>query len=289
MKLFKSAGIAASFFALMLASAISVAAQGQLDPNVVESSREPASLSLTISTPGVYKLKRDIWVRSGDAITVTTDDVTIDLDGHTVSTRTAHTGRGVFINGATGVKVVNGRISGFAANVMVMNSVNVKIENLQIAGGSFQPGLNGDGPSEIGIALVNTRASVIKANTISSVNLGIFVRGNESTGNRIVDNTVVGGSVPANNLLGICYNPAAGEDAATQGPRGDLIYNNHIARFGFAIAISAGSVNNIFRGNNLASFSGGFREANALTAGGGTNLSVANQETQIPVTTLARP
>lgn len=262
-------------------------AQGQLDSNIIESSRDFAALPLNINNPGVYKLKRNLWIQNGDAITITADGVTLDLDGHTISTRTAHTGRGIFIDGATGVRVINGRVSGFAMNVVVMNSVNVNVENLQITGGGFQPGLNGAGPSEVGILILNSRNGMVRDNNISSVNLGIFVRGGQSTGNRIFDNTLVGGAIPANNLLGICYNPAPGEDAA--GPRGDLIYNNHIARFGFAIAVSAGSINNIFRENNLASFSGGFREPNAFTTGGGTNVANENLEVLLPATSLIKP
>lgn len=285
--LFKVAIFTFALSVSLLANYSQAFAQGQLDSNIIESSRDFAALSLNINNPGVYKLKRNLWIQNGDAITITADGVTLDLDGHTISTRAAHTGRGIFVNGATGVRVINGQVSGFAFNVMVMNSVNVNVENLQITGGSFQPGLNGGGPSEVGILILNSRNGMVRDNNISSVNLGIFVRGGQSTGNRIFDNTVVGGAIPANNLLGICYNPAAGEGDA--GPRGDLIYNNHIARFGFAIAVSAGSVNNIFRENNLASFTGGFREPNAFTTGGGTNVANENLEILLPATSLIKP
>ncbi|MBI1763415.1 MAG: hypothetical protein HYR56_18475 [Acidobacteria bacterium] len=285
--LFKGALFACVFSVTLLAISNPTLAQDHLDSSIIESSRDFATLPLTIGNSGLYKLKRSIQVQSGDAITITADSVTLDLDGHTVSTQAAHTGRGIFVNGATGVRVINGRVAGFASNVMVMNSVNVNVENLQITGGGFQPGLNGGGPSEVGIQLLNSRGGMVRDNNISSVNLGIFVRGGESTGNRIFGNTIVGGAIPANNLLGICYNPAPGEDPA--GPRGDLIYNNHIARFGFAVSVSAGSINNIFRENNLASFTAGFRGTNAFTTGGGTNVAEGNLEVQLPATSLIKP
>lgn len=97
-----------------------------------------------------------------------------------------------------------------------------------------------------------SKSVLIKNNNLSSVNLGIFVRGGASTGNRIFENVIVGGGNPANNLLGICYNPAP--NAGQDGPRGDNIYNNLIARFNFAVAISPGSIHNIFNENNFASF-----------------------------------
>jgi nitrous oxidase accessory protein NosD len=132
--------------------------------------------------------------------------------------------------------------------------------------------------------LIQTRGAYIENNTITSTNLGVFVRGGNSTGNRIFENVIVGGANPANNLLGICYNPAAG--AGTEGPRGDNIYNNHITRFNFGIAISAGSISNIFNENVLASFTGGFRGTGVLTADGGTNISEGNISVIIPSTVL---
>lgn len=141
-----------------------------------------------------------------------------------------------------------------------------------------------NGPSEIGVLIVNGRAVSFNDKVISSVNLGIFVRGGASTGNRIFENIVVGGANPAHNLLGICYNPTAG--ASTEGPRGDNIYNNVITRFGYAIAVSSGSVSNIFNENNLASFIGNFREPQFFVNGGGTNVDEGNIGVLIPSTVL---
>jgi hypothetical protein len=237
--------------------------------------------AVTISQPGFYKLSDDITVTSGNAITITASNVTLDLGGNTVSTNAAGTGNGIFVNGTSGVEVRNGKVGGFNANVNVTNGVNVRVRNLQIVGRGLAPN---NGPSEIGVLLIQTRGAYIENNTISSVNLGIFVRGGNSTGNRIFENVIVGSGTPANNLLGICYNPAAG--AGTEGPRGDNIYNNHITRFNFALAISAGSISNIFNENITASFTGGFREPQALTTGGGTNVSEGNISVIIPATVL---
>jgi hypothetical protein len=237
--------------------------------------------AVTISQPGFYKLSDDITVTSGNAITITASNVTLDLGGNTVSTNAAGTGNGIFVNGTSGVEVRNGKVGGFNANVNVTNGVNVRVRNLQIVGRGLAPN---NGPSEIGVLLIQTRGAYIENNTISSVNLGIFVRGGNSTGNRIFENVIVGSGTPANNLLGICYNPAAG--AGTEGPRGDNIYNNHITRFNFALAISAGSISNIFNENITASFTGGFREPQALTTGGGTNVSEGNISVVIPATVL---
>lgn len=236
--------------------------------------------SITISRAGYYRLSNSFSVRSGDAITITASNVTLDLGGNTVSAATAGNGRGIFINGASGVEIRNGKIGGFNTNVAVANGINVRIRNLQIVGQGLAPN---NGPSEVGVLLFQTRGAYVENNTISSVNLGIFVRGGNSTGNRIFENVIVGGATPANNLLGICYNPAT---EGTEGPRGDNIYNNHITRFGYAFAISPGSVFNVFNENIAASFSGSFREPEALTTNGGTNVSDDNIAVTIPATVL---
>jgi hypothetical protein len=239
--------------------------------------------TVTITQPGVYVLGRDIRVSSGDGIVITASGVTLDLNGRSVTTDARGTGRGIAIVGATGVEVKNGRVGGFMMNVQLMNSTNVTVRDLRITGAGLAPN---NGPSEIGVVFVNSRGAFITRNTVTNVNLGMLIRGIQSTGNRISENTLVGGANPANNLLGICYNPAPGADAAVDGPRGDVIYNNHIARFGYAIAISEASAYNIFSENTLASFVGAFREPQALTTGGGTNLAEGNLATTIPMTML---
>ena len=237
--------------------------------------------SITINRPGNYRLRDGVDVRNGNGVTITASNVTLDLGGNTVSTDAEGTGNGIFINGGSGVEVKNGKVSGFNFNVNVTNGVNIRIRNLQIVGKGLAPV---PGPREFGILLLQTRGANIENNVISSVNLGIFIRGGSSTGNRIFENVIVGGATPTSNLLGICYNPASG--AGTEGPRGDNIYNNHITRFGYAFAISARSVFNVFNENISASFVGAFREPETLTTNGGTNVSEGNIGVRIPETVL---
>ncbi len=245
-----------------------------------------ASAQWTINRPGNYKLFHNHNVGSGDGIIITASNVTLDLNGRTVTTSARGTGRGIVVQGARGVTVTGGGVSGFNANVALTDSQNVKLEGLQIIGDGLAPS---GGPTEIGILLINSWSCDIVGNTVSSVNLGVFVRGERSTGNRLMKNIIVGGATAANNLLGICYNPAptpAGGTPNPAGPRGDSIYNNHIARFGFAIAVSVGSVSNMFNDNTLASFTGGIREPQFFTAQGGTNVDGDNVIVTIPATNL---
>ena len=232
--------------------------------------------SWIISRPGNYSLSHDITANSGDAIIITAAGVTLDLNGRNVTTRSAGTGNGIVIRDADRVTIKNGSVSGFNTNISIQSSEGSCVEDVRIIGKGLAPN---NGPSEIGILVLNSRSSVIRKNTVSSVNLGVFVRGAESTGNRIEQNVIVGGTTNANNLLGICYNPAP--EAGVAGPSGDSIYNNHIARFGYAVAVSSGSVSNLFIDNTLSSFVGPFREPQAFTAQGGTNAEFDNSSTLI--------
>lgn len=236
---------------------------------------------IVISRPGLYRLRDDLRVRSGNAIMIRASNVTLDLGGNSVTTESPGAGSGVLVAGVSGVEVRNGKVGGFNVNLNAMNAENVRFRNLQVVGRGLAPN---NGPTEIGVNLVQTRGAYVENNVITAVNLGIFVRGGFSTGNRIFENVITGGATPSSNLLGICYNPAP--NAGTDGPRGDNIYNNHITRYGYAIAISAGSTHNVFNENILASFIGGFREPEVLTTGGGTNVAEDNIMVTIPPTVL---
>jgi len=244
-----------------------------------------ASAQWRITRPGSYKMSSDRNIGKGDGIIITAQNVTLDLNGFTVSANTRGTGRGIVVENARNVKIHGGIITGFNTNVDLVDSQNVSVYGLQISGDGLAPS---GGPTEIGIRLINSWGSHIQNNSISSVNLGIFVRGARSTGNRITQNVVVGGSTAANNLLGICYNPEGGT-AGPEGPRGDAIYNNHIARFGYAVAVSDQSISNMFTENTLASFIGAFREQQNFVIQGGTNVEIDNTSVIIPSTNLERP
>ncbi len=250
-------------------------------------SASSANAQWTISRSGSYKLHSNYTVGSGHGIIITASNVTLDLNGFGAITTANATltapapgpdgTRGITVQGARNVEIKNGRVVGFNSNVTVMNSQNVRVDGLQISGANLAPA---GGPTEVGVTVINSSACDIQNNTISSVNLGLFIRGAGSSGNRLMKNIVTGGTITGNNLLGICYNPDGSADPA--GPRGDSIYNNHIARYGFAVAMSPGSVSNMFNDNTLASFTGAFREPAAFAANGGTNVEFDNTAVLLP-------
>ncbi len=77
--------------------------------------RVPIYSTIDISAPGHYYLTRDFAYTGGDAIDVMCNDVTIDLNGHTV------TGNGVYggidITGRTNITIFNGTLKNFGKGV----------------------------------------------------------------------------------------------------------------------------------------------------------------------------
>src|SRR6266852_5425503 len=176
-----------------------------------------AAPAMLIDKPGTYALANDITVASGDAIMITANGVTLDLAGHNVSVSAPGQGRGIVILNAKGVRVTNGRVGPFAIDVHLDGSENVTVDGLQIVGANLAAlgaagnpadprASGGPGFAEVAVLLTNARGSVVRNNTITSVNAGIFNRGGGSTGCLFQDNTITGGANGANDILAICFN-----------------------------------------------------------------------------------
>lgn len=227
----------------------------------------PIHRPMIITEPGSYVVRRGFSLQgAGTAVVIRADSVTLDLNGHTLAGPGDKQGVGISVENATGVRIRGGVLAGFGTGVQVMGSTNVEIEKLQIAGND----LGGTPPNiEVGILILDSRGVVVRDNLVTNTFLGVFVRG-ASGGNRIALNTLTGGT---KGELGICYNPAAGK---SDGPTGDLVYNNLISRWNRGIATSANSLHNIFRGNDVAYFEAGVDEKTP-----GSNTFAANTLVQI--------
>lgn len=98
-----------------------------------------STTTVTISQPGSYVLTGNITVGAVDGISINASDVTLDLNGFTISTTSSNVGayRGVFIHG-NNVVIRNGRIKG-----------NYQNDSGTLIGGGFAAAVEGDlgGPS----------------------------------------------------------------------------------------------------------------------------------------------
>jgi nitrous oxidase accessory protein NosD len=206
----------------------------------------PVTGPTVIARPGCYVLSRNFSLEeSGTAIAIAASNVSLDLAGRTVTGPGGKQGVGVRIEGASAVRVFGGMLTRFGTGIEVRDANNVRIEGLHIHGEDA----GGPPPGEVGVLVFNSRAVFVERNVISQTFLGVFVRGGGSGGNRIAENTLVGGE---NGQLGICYNPDGSGNP--DGPSGDLVYNNLVSRFNVGIQTSAGTSGNIFRENDIAYF-----------------------------------
>lgn len=223
-----------------------------------------------IDRPGAYVLLDNRMLRTPDGvgISITASNVSVDLNGHTISGFGGKMGTGVRIQGVAGVKVYNGGIANMAFGVSVMMSNNVVLRGLRIRG----EGLTVTAPPpETGIMIGQSRNVVVEDNALYNVGLGIFVRGGNSWGNRIANNTITAGT---NGILGICYNPADGDP---EGPRGDTVYNNSITGFGTGVQASATSRTNLFKGNFIW-----YTTGVAVDLQNSTNVDMDNFKARLP-------
>jgi parallel beta-helix repeat protein len=222
-----------------------------------------------ITRPGQYVLRRSVTMAGdGPAVVIKANNVTLDLDGYSLSGPGGKTSVGILVEGQHNVRIRNGHVASFGIGVRIVDSRGVDVHDLVITG-EDQPAA----PPEVGILAVNSRGLRITENTVSRTFLGIFVRGGGSGANTIKSNTVAGDQ---NGQLGICYNPAMGADPATDGPQGDVVTGNHVSRFNVGIQASPASRGNVFADNYVAAFETGVDERTP-----GSNVFTDNQVVMI--------
>jgi hypothetical protein len=222
-----------------------------------------------ITAPGVYRVA-DNFSATGDGIVIQSDYVLLNLDERTITGPGNKAGRGIVLDGVQNVVVRNGNLRTFGVGTALLGTSAALVRNVNLRGGDEVANPPAGIPPQIGVLLVNSYRNFIVGNKYRDVNLGVFVRGGNSFNNTIVRNTVSAG---ANGLLGICYNPAAGEGDA--GPQNDFVAQNVLNRFGTGIQMSGGSRENRFTRNTIYYFNLPYEDFN------GTNVFENNRTQQV--------
>lgn len=222
--------------------------------------KQPSEFPLVISAPGSYRLRGNITVPDANttAIQVDADNVTLDLNGYTISgptvcaappannpltcTPAAGTGYGIKSD-HVGLTIVNGTIQGMGAQGIYLNpGYNSRIERLRLVdnGGG---GVEVDGGGILSGNIVQRNGFTgIMANTDAVIS-GNMVLENGTYGIAAWKSTVTGNTVLRNNL-GI-YDSFGGT----------VVGNTVTDNFGLGLAagcagFNTGFAQNTFYGNN---------------------------------------
>ena len=166
----------------------------------------------TIDSPGVYLVTRDFTVASGNAITIDSNNVTLDLGGHAITC--AGSDKGIYIsNGISDFKVVNGRIIGGTTGVYAIAVHNLTVEKIHILNSSEYGIKVSD--LENSIDIIDCKIIVDAPGYLSGNGIDLFTTSVHFTGT-VHGNTVSG---------------CGGNGISTFGMANGIISDNHITRF----------------------------------------------------------
>ena len=167
------------------------------------SSCDMPGFPVTICDSGSYRLSSNLDVFSGDGIEVTTDDVTIDLNGFTIRGNSSLVQTGIYAGNRSNTTVRNGTVTTFTqgglylwieATVDHMKIIDNNGDGLGFATGRVFDCTITDNTGD-GIEIQNSLQALIKNNIIAS-NSGFGINNAVSVGGTILDNNI------SLNLLG---------------------------------------------------------------------------------------
>jgi hypothetical protein len=151
--------------------------------------RSTGGFPFTITQPGSYILKGNIVVPLGGGIEIASDNVTIDLNGFTISGPVRCTGKGatlsctgepplgVLCRANSNITVRNGSVVGFAVGVALLGT------------GNLVEGIHASGNSDVGISIED---GVVRRNTANLNGIGIVASTSTVTENLANSNQVYG-------------------------------------------------------------------------------------------------
>ena len=203
-------------------------------------------------------LENDLGPCPGHGVVIGADNITFDLNGHTIRGSAGRDGAGVYVLNRTGVTVENGTVTAFDIGVAIDGGSDNTVTGMTARDNIGFPGsIGGDG-----IAILSSRGNQILGNaTINNgpfSGIGLYSRRDaDHPGTRGVarDNLISGNDVTG-NIIG--RNRANPTDTDNDGIRveNDAVFNtftnNRVARNGLdGIALFADTADNVVTNNQV--------------------------------------
>jgi parallel beta-helix repeat protein len=233
-----------------------------------------ASLNCGAQVTSSIRLGNDLAC-TGNALLVSGDDITIHLNGHTLSG--AGTGNGITVTTSHDITIAGGTITGFVSGVFASNSTGLIVRE------------NGFSANREAVLLQATTGSVVKHNVVARhLMRGFMIRpnmaGGLSTDNVIFgnvvsdtptgiylirqpDNTIQSNTISGSTIAAIDLAEGAG------GVSGNTIRANHLIGSGAGIRFTVGWTDNTVVGNRIESNACGTKGSTAGNTLNGNVLS----------------
>lgn len=285
------AGLAPALLVFSVSASCTPAGEPTAPPQSALRTKEPQvsanTLPLVTVTCGAQisgdaRLDNDLTC-TGNALVVSGDDITIDLNGHTLSGNGS--GNGITVSASHGVRIFGGSVRGFQSGIFVGGSSDVVIRDNEFSA------------TNQAVLFQATTGSVIKHNTVTRNLARAFMLRPNLMGGLSTDNIVIGNVVidtptgiylirqPGNRILNntVIGSTVAGVDLADgAGVVSDnIVQANHLLGGGSGIRFSAGWTGNRFVGNRI--------EANVCGTKGSTAGNTLNGNVFFDNTTDACP
>jgi hypothetical protein len=240
-------------------------------------------LPYTITQPGCYCFATNMStaLSSGNAITIESDNVLVDLDGYTLDNRNAGNStaaNGVYVNNRSNVVVRNGSIRGFYVGVFMSTTSSSGLggwlaENLIVAD-SKRSGIlfSGSYGGVVRQNAINGTQGLVAYDTIDTQAIYIFGGSNVW----VIDNTVVGTTAKS----GFWARSIAVENAPNTVVEHNRISNGALTSNSYGISCT-GAANLLVTGNRVANVAYGICYFSSASGKYRDNLTCG---TTVPVT-----
>jgi len=253
---------------------------------VASQGKTPIHRATQVATPGSYIVTKDFSSNEAIVVEILADDVTIDLDGHTISS-TSQSNTLIKSVGHTNIRVTNGKLTGGNVGVSFTTSgeqIFVQVDNLNVRGqaGPGSKGIHVSGESGPVYAVAVVRDNTVDAEMKTYICMQLDYLANSTVENNVLQNswvplpTGIGLGINGSTRLKVIRNVASGNryGGIAAGCNGCDVSYNVASGNGGGTNAAAGVV--VVGNDNTVSFNTCSRNTNGIQVQGSGNAIFDN-------------